>query len=106
MRPARKRDGIDVLLRVTSLTGLECMSNERRVLHRLATGARAHHPRNHALPILNEFSLGDIVFTVFPYMPSSVIAMIDARSTSADDYINVVLQMLEVRSIFVWVFLA
>lgn len=84
------------MLRVTSVKGPEWMSNERRILHKLAKGARAHHPTNHTLPILDEFTIGNVVFTVFPYVMCSVHDALDALTTSADDYINIVLQMLEV----------
>lgn len=47
--------------------------------------------------MLDEFTIGDVVFTVFSYVICSVDNTIDDFSTSADDYINRVLQILEVR---------
>lgn len=94
MRPARHSLGFDVVLRVIS-SGAQNTS-ELEILRKLATGKHALSPFNHVLPMFQEIQFEDVVIGVFPFVTSSAMHVFEGRSSSVQDVIKVILQMLEV----------
>jgi hypothetical protein len=61
---ARRRDGLDVVVRVLTAGGQG--DNHRRILKRIACGQEVLLQDNHVLPLLYELVYQDITFGIFP----------------------------------------
>ena len=94
MRPARHQIGFDVVIRAVCAGGQG--KKELSILRKLTTGLDIAQPVNHVLPMFEEIHFDDMVFGVFPYISTSLVYGLAGPNCSADDLINVILQMLEV----------
>jgi hypothetical protein len=98
-RPARTRDGFDVVIRVIVI------GNEGhdylKILRTIATGEKSMLSNNHALPMFSEFQFEDIIFGKFPKVGRdlSYAYNYDAKN-SVGDVIEMLMQMLEVSFTF------
>ncbi|KAI0371422.1 hypothetical protein BV20DRAFT_942248 [Pilatotrama ljubarskyi] len=93
-RPARAKDGRDVVIRVISV-GSEGRDH-LQVLRYLSRGACSQATPNHAVPLFELFELQDITFGVFPRVGFS---MFDAWGSwpenSVGDIVDMIVQCLE-----------
>ena len=98
-RPARTRDGLDVVIRVIVI-GDEGQDH-LKLLRTIATGENSLLSNNHALPMFAEFQFEDIIFGIFPKVGGE---MLDAYGSwtknSVGDIIEMLMQMLEVSFTF------
>ena len=98
-RPARTRDGLDVVIRVIVI-GNEGQDH-LKILRTIATGEKILFSNNHALPMFEEFQFEDIIFGIFPKVGGEIS---DAygywAKNSVGDIIEMLIQMLEVGFIF------
>ena len=98
-RPARTRDGLDVVIRVIVI-GNEG-HDHLKILRTIATGEKILLSNNHALPMFEELQFEDIVFGIFPKVGGEIS---DAygywAKNSVGDIIEMLIQMLEVGFIF------
>ena len=98
-RPARTRDGLDVVIRVIVI-GKEGHEH-LKILRTIATGEKSLFSNNHALPMFAEFQLEDIIFGVFPKVGEEVkYAYGFWAKNSVGDIIEMLAQMLEVSFTF------
>ena len=98
-RPARTRDGFDVVIRVIVI-GKEG-HNHLKILRTIATGEKILFSNNHALPMFAEFQFEDIIFGIFPKVGGEITYAYDHWAmNSVGDIIDMLMQMLEVSYIF------
>ena len=94
-RPARTRDGLDVVIRVIVI-GDEG-HDHLEILRTIATGEKSLFSNNHALPMFAEFQFEDIVFGIFPKVGGEISYAYDYwAKNSVGDIIEMLMQMLEV----------
>jgi hypothetical protein len=98
-RPARTRDGLDVVIRVIVI-GNEG-HDHLNILRTIATGEKSLFSNNHALPMFAEFQFEDIIFGVFPKVGGQVKCAYGFwAKNSVGDIIEMLMQMLEVSFTF------
>jgi hypothetical protein len=98
-RPARTRDGLDVVIRVIVL-GNEG-HDHLKILRTIATGEKSLFSNNHTLPMFAEFQFEDIIFGVFPKVGGEVKRAYSFwAKNSVGDIIEMLMQMLEVSFTF------
>ena len=98
-RPARTRDGLDVLIRVIVI-GNEG-HDHLKILRTIATGENSLFSNNHTLPMFAEFQFEDIIFGIFPKVGGMMLdAYDDWAKNSVGDIIEMLMQMLEVSFTF------
>ena len=98
-RPARTRDGLDVVIRVI-VTGNEG-HNHLKILRKIATGENSLFSNNHALPMFAEFQFEDIIFGIFPKVGGEMsYAYGYWAKNSVGDIVEMLMQMLEVSFSF------
>ena len=98
-RPARTRDGLDVVIRVIVIgdKGYDHM----KILRTIATGEKSFFSNNHALPMFAEFQFEDIIFGVFPKVGGEITwAYGFWPKNSVGDIVEMLMQMLEVSFTF------
>jgi hypothetical protein len=95
LRPARTRDGLDVIIRVIVL-GNEG-HDHLKILRTIATGENSLLSNNHTLPMFMEFQFEDIVFGIFPLVGAELSYLFHYwPNNSVGDIIDMLMQMLEV----------
>ena len=98
-RPARTRDGLDVVIRVIVI-GNEGYDH-LKILRTIATGEKILFSNNHALPMFEEFQFEDIIFGIFPKVGGEIVYAYDYwAKNSVGDIIEMLMQMLEVSFTF------
>jgi hypothetical protein len=98
-RPARTRDGLDVVIRVIVM-GDEGYDH-LKILRTIATGEKSLFSNNHALPMFQEFQFEDIIFGIFPKVGGEMkYAYRYWAKNSVGDIIEMLMQMLEVSFTF------
>ena len=98
-RPARTRDGLDVVIRVIVI-GDEG-HDHLKILRTIATGEKSLFSNNHALPMFAEFQFEDIIFGIFPKVGGEIADAYDCwTKNSVGDIIEMLMQMLEVSLTF------
>ena len=98
-RPARTRDGLDVVIRVIVI-GDEG-KDHLRLLRTIATGENSLFSNNHALPMFAEFQFEDIIFGIFPKVGGEMFYAYGYwAKNSVGDIIEMLMQMLEVSFTF------
>jgi hypothetical protein len=98
-RPARTRDGLDVVIRVIVI-GDEG-HNHLKILRTIATGEKSLFSNNHTLPMFAELQFEDIVFGIFPKVGEEVKRAYGFwAKNSVGDIIEMLMQMLEVSFTF------
>ena len=98
-RPARTRDGLDVVIRVIVI-GDEG-HDHLKILRTIATGEKILFSNNHALPMFAESQFEDIIFGIFPKVGGGIVDAYDCwTKNSVGDIIEMLMQMLEVKFIF------
>ena len=98
-RPARTRDGLDVVIRVIVI-GDEGR-NHLKILRTIATGEKSMFSNNHTLPMFQEFQFEDIIFGIFPKVGGELLSAYGLwAKNSVGDIIEMLMQMLEVRFTF------
>ena len=94
-RPARTRDGLDVVIRVIVI-GDEG-KDHLKLLRTIATGENSLFSNNHALPMFAEFQFEDIIFGIFPKVGGEMSYAYDCwAKNSVGDIVEMLMQMLEV----------
>ncbi|GJE86787.1 kinase-like domain-containing protein [Phanerochaete sordida] len=93
-RPARCRDGRDVIVRVI------CIGNKGRthldILRKVAHGQMSLFSDNHALPLLDTIEFEDITFGLFPMSGFSLATTYKSwAQNSVGDVVNMIMQALE-----------
>jgi hypothetical protein len=98
-RPARTRDGLDVVIRVIVI-GSEGQDH-LKILRTIATGEKSLFSNNHALPMFAELQFEDIIFGIFPKVGEDIRCAYGYwAKNSVGDIIEMLMQMLEVFFIF------
>ena len=98
-RPARTRDGLDVVIRVIVI-GNEG-HDHLEILRTIATGENSLFSNNHALPMFAEFQFEDIIFGIFPKVGGEMLDMYSYwAKNSVGDIMEMLMQMLEVSFTF------
>ena len=98
-RPARTRDGLDVVIRVIVI-GDEG-HDHLKILRTIATGEKSLFSYNHTLPMFAEFQFEDIIFGIFPKVGGNVMFPFGYwAKNSVGDVIEMLMQMLEVSFTF------
>jgi hypothetical protein len=98
-RPARTRDGLDVVIRVIVI-GNEG-HDHLKILRTIATGEKSMFSNNHALPMFAEFQFEDIIFGIFPKAGGGISRAYGCwAKNSVGDIIEMLMQMLEVSFTF------
>ena len=98
-RPARTRDGLDVVIRVIVI-GDEG-HDHLKILRTIATGEKSLFSDNHTLPMFAEFQFEDIIFGIFPKVGGEVKCAYGYwAKNSVGDIIEMLMQMLEVSFTF------
>ena len=98
-RPARTRDGLDVVIRVIVI-GDEG-HDHLKILRTIATGEKSLFSNNHTLPMFAEFLFEDIIFGLFPKVGWEVKSAFGFwAKNSVGDIIEMLMQMLEVSFTF------
>ena len=98
-RPARTRDGLDVVIRVIVI-GDEGR-NHLKILRTIATGEKSMFSNNHTLPMFQEFQFEDIIFGIFPKVGGELLSAYGFwAKNSVGDIIEMLMQMLEVSFTF------
>ena len=98
-RPARTRDGLDVVIRVIVI-GDEG-HDHLKILRKVATEEKSLFSNNHALPMFAEFQFEDIIFGIFPKVGGGMADAYDCwTKNSVGDIIEMLMQMLEVSLTF------
>jgi hypothetical protein len=94
-RPARTRDGLDVVIRVIVI-GNEG-HDHLKILRTIATGEKSLFSNNHTLPMFAEFQFEDVIFGIFPKVGGGISYAYDFwAKNSVGDIIEMLMQMLEV----------
>ena len=101
-RAARRRDGLDVVIRVIVI-GNEG-HDHLKILRTIATGENSLFSNNHALPMFAEFQFEDIIFGIFPKVGADggqLTELYDEwTKNSVGDIFEMLMQMLEVSFTF------
>ena len=98
-RPARTRDGLDVVIRVIVI-GNEGYDH-LKILRTIATGEKSLFSNNHTLPMFAELQFEDIIFGIFPKVGGEIGSAYGYwAKNSVGDIIEMLMQMLEVRFTF------
>ena len=98
-RPARTRDGLDVVIRVIVI-GDEG-HDHLKILRTIATGEKSLFSDNHTLPMFAEFQFEDIIFGIFPKVGGELLSAYGFwAKNSVGDIIEMLMQMLEVSFAF------
>ena len=98
-RPARTRDGLDVVIRVIVIG--KKGHDHLKILRTIATGENSLFSNNHTLPMFAEFQFEDIIFGIFPKVGGDVLYAYDYwAKNSVGDIIEMLMQMLEVSFTF------
>jgi hypothetical protein len=96
-RIARTRDGYDVTVRVIVVR--DEGHRHLDILRKIATGSPCLQGSNHALPLLAEFQLDDIVFGIFPRVGGTMEeAFSHWPENSVGDVMDMLMQALEVSN--------
>ena len=98
-RPARTRDGFDVVIRVIVIENEG--HDHLKILRTIATGEKSLFSNNHALPMFAELQFEDIIFGIFPIVGGEITyAYGHWAKNSVGDIVEMLMQMLEVSFIF------
>ena len=98
-RPARTKEGLEVIVRVV-VVGSDG-HDHLKILRKIAAGENSILSNNHTLPMVAELQFEDIIFCLIPKTASLVEEAYDYwAKNSVGDVIEMIMQMLEVRLIF------
>ena len=91
----RTRDGRDVIIRIIKIRDED--QTHVNILRKLATSPTALLSSNHILPMIDEITVGHVVFSVFPFVATSLrYAWGIWAANSVGDVLDMFIQALEV----------